>query len=141
LHHYVKVEPILPTPTKCVLFDRVTNLDEFSPNLREPNVLATFSPRNKSCINFDEKWVWLHCGRVARFLLVQHTKMGKIPNNHKNTKWSQNLPNGRKIFHHLPLQDPPKLTQIVIFGLKYAIWQPCIVGDSFTNSSRLFVNM
>jgi hypothetical protein len=49
----------------------------------------------------------------------------------KYTKWSQNMPNGRKIDHivknipnsrkisqHLPFQDPPKLTQIGIFGLK-----------------------
>jgi hypothetical protein len=62
--------------------------------------------------------------------LVQHTKTGKnIPNNHKMatkyTKWLQNKPNGYKInqtaikytYEHLLLQDPPKFTQIVIFGL------------------------
>jgi hypothetical protein len=42
-------------------------------------------------------------GRVAWFLLVQHTKTGKnIPNNHKMatkyTKWLQNKPNGHKIY-------------------------------------------
>jgi hypothetical protein len=31
---------------------------------------------------------------------------------------------GHKIYQHLQLQDPPKFTQIRIFGLKYAIWQP-----------------
>jgi hypothetical protein len=31
----------------------------------------------------------------------------------KYTKWPQNISNGR-----LPLQDPPKFTQIGIFGLK-----------------------
>jgi hypothetical protein len=28
------------------------------------------------------------------------------------------MPNGHKIYQHLPLQDPPKFTQIGIFGLK-----------------------
>jgi hypothetical protein len=51
----------------------------------------------------------------------------------KYTEWPQNIPNGPKlyqmavhkihqmaikIYQHLPLQDPPKFTQIVIFGLK-----------------------
>jgi hypothetical protein len=44
----------------------------------------------------------------------------------KYTKWPQNIPNGRKIcrlnghavFQHLPLHEPPKFTQTVIFGLK-----------------------
>jgi hypothetical protein len=34
------------------------------------------------------------------------------------TKWSQNRPNGHKMYQHLPLQEPPKFTQLVIFGLK-----------------------
>jgi hypothetical protein len=34
------------------------------------------------------------------------------------TKWHENRPNGNKIYQHLPLQDPPKFTQIWIFGLK-----------------------
>jgi hypothetical protein len=34
------------------------------------------------------------------------------------TQWSQNIPNGHKIYQRLPLQDPPKLNQIGIFGLK-----------------------
>jgi hypothetical protein len=36
----------------------------------------------------------------------------------KYTKWSENIPNGHKIYRHFQLQDPPKLTQIGIFGLK-----------------------
>jgi hypothetical protein len=62
--------------------------------------------------------------RVARFFFVQHTKTGKnIPNNHKiyqiatkYTKLPQNRPKGYKIYQQLPLQDPPKFTQIGIFG-------------------------
>jgi hypothetical protein len=53
-------------------------------------------------------------GRVARFFLVQYTKMGKIyqniPKTVKKTEWPYNLPT--------PLQDTPKFTQIGIFGLK-----------------------
>jgi hypothetical protein len=44
--------------------------------------------------------------RPARFFSVQHTETGKIG------------PNGRLIWQHLPFQDPPKFTQIGIFGLK-----------------------
>jgi hypothetical protein len=50
--------------------------------------------------------------RVARFYLVEYTKTGEnIPNDQK-------IPNGRKIYQHYPLQDPPKFTQIGIFALK-----------------------
>jgi predicted secreted protein len=52
---------------------------------------------------------------------------GNVQNNHKifkmatkYTKWQLNRPKGHKIYQHLPLQDPPKFTQIGIFGLK--IW-------------------
>jgi hypothetical protein len=50
------------------------------------------------------------CIKVARFFLGQHTQTGKIylPNNHKYTKWPYNIPNGHKIYQHLPLQDPQK---------------------------------
>jgi hypothetical protein len=48
-----------------------------------------------------------------------------MPNNlkkHKSaikcTKWPKNIQNGYKMYEHLPLQDPPKFTQIWIFGLK-----------------------
>jgi hypothetical protein len=61
--------------------------------------------------------------RFARFLLVQHTKTGKTYQmTIKYTKWSQNIPNGRKIDNnmcqYLSLQDSPKFTQIGILGLK-----------------------
>jgi hypothetical protein len=44
----------------------------------------------------------------------------------KYTKWPQNIANGRKIhrphgyktYQHLPLQEPPKFTQIGIFGFQ-----------------------
>jgi hypothetical protein len=55
---------------------------------------------------------------VARFFLLQHTKTGENkPNNQKYIKWPQNIPNGRKIYRHLPLQVPPKFTQI-----RYDFW-------------------
>jgi hypothetical protein len=61
--------------------------------------------------------------RVARFFLVQHTKMGKIDQiATKYTKRPENIRNGHKVFRYLPrkisLQDIPKFTQIWIFGLK-----------------------
>jgi hypothetical protein len=49
-------------------------------------------------------------------------KRGKnYQSNHKApryTKWLENRPNGQKIYRHLQLQDPPKFTQLEIFGLK-----------------------
>jgi hypothetical protein len=36
----------------------------------------------------------------------------------KYTNCTENLPNDHKIYQHLPLQDPPKFTQIDIFGKK-----------------------
>jgi hypothetical protein len=57
--------------------------------------------------------------RVARFFFLQHTKTGKcIPNNYKMYQMAIKYKNGCKIYQHLPLQDPPKFTQIWIFGLK-----------------------
>jgi hypothetical protein len=63
--------------------------------------------------------------RIARFSLVQHTKMGKIYQNvhkiyqmdAKYTKWPHNIPNGHELDQHSPLQDPRISTQIGIFGL------------------------
>jgi hypothetical protein len=66
--------------------------------------------------------------RVARFILVQHTKTGKIYQiTIKYTQCPQNIPNGSKIdlmvikytniSHCKTLQNLPKLE-------KYAIWQP-----------------
>jgi hypothetical protein len=49
--------------------------------------------------------------RVARFLWIQYSKTGKNkPNYH------QYIPN-LDINQHIPLQGPPKWTQIEIFGL------------------------
>jgi hypothetical protein len=57
--------------------------------------------------------------RVARFFLVHDTKTRKMYQiKTKCNKWSQNIPNGHKIYQHFPNHGPPKLTQISIFGLK-----------------------
>jgi hypothetical protein len=52
----------------------------------------------------------------------------------KYTKWSKYIPNGHKIYQHLSLQDTPKFTQSLIFGLK--IWQPCF--ESILGMSDIF---
>jgi hypothetical protein len=63
----------------------------------------------------------------------------------KYTKWPQNIPNGHKIYQmatkytkwpqNVPTSsnaDPPKFTQIGIFGL---VWQPCLnFGGSAFNA-------
>jgi hypothetical protein len=36
----------------------------------------------------------------------------------KYPQWKQKRPNDQKIYQHLPLQDPPKFTQIRISALK-----------------------
>jgi hypothetical protein len=36
----------------------------------------------------------------------------------KYFQWPYNRPNGHKLNQHFPLQDPPKFTQIGIFGLR-----------------------
>jgi hypothetical protein len=38
--------------------------------------------------------------------------------NRKYTKRPNNIQNEHEIYQHLPLQDPPKFTQIWTFGLK-----------------------
>jgi hypothetical protein len=71
--------------------------------------------------------------------LVEHFESGlpdfslhNIPKQGKNTKWlwntpnehknipneHKNIPNGQKTYQHLPLQVPPNLTQIRIFGFE-----------------------
>jgi hypothetical protein len=61
-----------------------------------------------------------------------------IPNSHKNTKWPQtnsrtyNRPNGHMIYQPLPLQDPPKFTQIL--GLK--ICHLATLRESYFHSSH-----
>jgi hypothetical protein len=64
--------------------------------------------------------------RVAKFFLIKTDQIGKnVTNNLKlyeialnYTKWTLNIPNGHKIYQHLPFKGPPKFTQICIFGLK-----------------------
>jgi hypothetical protein len=63
---------------------------------------------------------WHDMPRVARFFFVQNTKTGKIyqiSTDYTNCPW--NLTKDRKmdqvsinLYQHLPLQDPPKFTQI-----------------------------
>jgi hypothetical protein len=56
---------------------------------------------------------------VARFFVGQNTKTGKMYQiSTKYTEWLSNRPSVRKIYQHLPLQDPPKITQIWVFGMK-----------------------
>jgi hypothetical protein len=61
--------------------------------------------------------------RVARFFLVHDTKPGKMYQlNTKCTKWSQSIPNVRKIFQmaikYSSIFPSPKFAQLGIFGLK-----------------------
>jgi hypothetical protein len=66
--------------------------------------------------------------RVARFFMMHYTKMGKYaklpPNGHKIYQRAVKYIDHtyfHEIHQHLPLQDPPKFTQIAIFGLKIPI--------------------
>jgi hypothetical protein len=67
-----------------------------------------------------------HLEQGCHIFLSSRFQNGKnVPNDHKiykiptkYTKWSQKRPNGHKIYQHLSLKDPPKFTQIRIFGLK-----------------------
>jgi hypothetical protein len=78
--------------------------------------------------------------KVARFFFVQHTKTGKMyQTGGKCTKWPENMPNGRKIDHghelyqHLRLQDPPKFTQIGIFGSRRNHLATLMIVGSISN--------
>jgi hypothetical protein len=70
------------------------------------------------------------------FVLVQHTKTGKVyQKDHKlyqvtikYTKWQQNRQNGLTICQHLSLQDTPKFTQILIFGMKIYLRATIVFG-------------
>jgi hypothetical protein len=46
------------------------------------------------------------------FLVTTHQ------NGEKYIKTRENVPNGHTIYQHLPLQDPPKITLIKVFGFK-----------------------
>jgi hypothetical protein len=48
-------------------------------------------------------------------------------------KCPQNIPNSHKIYQHFPVQGPPKITQIGIFGLKITIWQPRVTVGKVKN--------
>jgi hypothetical protein len=45
-------------------------------------------------------------------------RIKNIPNYNKNTFLPGNIPNGHIKNQHLPVQDPPKFTQIGIFGVE-----------------------
>jgi hypothetical protein len=69
----------------------------------------------------DRLWLFFSAeSGVARFFSVQRTKNGekytKLPQTTQNDHTI--CSNGRKIYQHLALLDPPKFTQIEIFGLK-----------------------
>jgi hypothetical protein len=52
----------------------------------------------------------------------------------KYTKWPKNRPKGHKIYQNLPLQEPPKFTQIGILGLKIShlatLWLTAALHDA-----------
>jgi hypothetical protein len=54
--------------------------------------------------------------------------MSQITLNYPN--WPQNRPNGNKIYPRIPLQDPPKFTQIGDFGFEnMPSGNPVVDGD------------
>jgi hypothetical protein len=117
---------------------------------------------------FSESLVWLRLGfeycesvriRVARFFLVQYTKMGvkytKLPQNipdiHRIYQMAVKRPNSIKytsIFHCKTLQKLPKLRFLV---WKYTLWQPwserdkdkikCILWLAVQNTNGFFYIM
>jgi hypothetical protein len=63
----------------------------------------------------------LNCYHTARNVVDQGCQIflgPNIPNWEKYNKRPQTIPNGHKIYQHLPLKGPPKFTQIGNFGLK-----------------------
>jgi hypothetical protein len=70
------------------------------------------TPVSRSCFAYT---LCIHAS-VARFFFVQHTKTGKnVPN---ELKIYQMAVNRTQRSLNIPLQDPPKFTQIGIFGFK-----------------------
>jgi hypothetical protein len=73
--------------------------------------------------------------RIARFFLVQHTKIEKNTKSKQNIPYGHyrvhtpNIPNGNKNYQHFPFQDPPKCPQILIFIC--TIWQPSGAVDVY----------
>jgi hypothetical protein len=62
----------------------------------------------------------LECSKsgLPDFSWYNTPKRKNIQNDPKYTLLLLNIPNGRIIYQHLPLHDPPKYNQIGIFGLK-----------------------
>jgi hypothetical protein len=70
-----------------------------------------------------------HFEKDLHFQRFYHEKIYQIII--KYNKWPYNTPiGGHKIYQHLPLQDPPKFTQIGFF-FKYTILQPWCAGADF----------
>jgi hypothetical protein len=101
-----------------------------------PGILESYfgndSTRHIFQVVASKNWDSVLDCRVARFFLTQNTKTVKnLPNYHNITKWTQSVPNGRKmdqvstkyanIFYSKTLQNLPKFGFLV---WKYIIWQP-----------------
>jgi hypothetical protein len=56
-----------------------------------------------------------------------------IPN---YTKWTENIPNGHKIYQHFPFQRPPKYTQNWNFGIKIN-YLAALVRETLTKLKRI----
>jgi hypothetical protein len=89
------------------------NIENLLPMYIRWNLRFCCEFRESECWNFWPNF-WGLISRVARFFLAQHSETGKnIPNNENILpKWTQNIPNGHTIYQHLPLQTPPKFTQL-----------------------------
>jgi hypothetical protein len=100
---------------------------------RSRHFFAGFFHRSRRKSRAQEKSlrfaVFFHRSRpgCARFFLVQTYQNGENDQMTTNclyqmaikyTKLPQNIPNGHKMYRHLPLQDPPKCVQIWFLGIK-----------------------
>jgi hypothetical protein len=83
--------------------------------------------------------------RVARFFLTKYTKMEGNYTKRPYVKWLQYIQKGQRIYQPFPLQGPQKFTQIVIFGFKNTIWQPCFIRAfvkmPFSKGPKVFENV
>jgi hypothetical protein len=94
-----------------------------------------FSPKNFFVLNSRDS---LEQGCQIFLNIVHIPKREKYSKLHTTIKmainyykWHYYIPNCYKIDQYFPFQDPLKFTQIVIFGLKYTIWQPCSRNPPF----------
>jgi hypothetical protein len=92
--------------------------------------LGVFSPKNLVTLLLIDGYAWesyltaVQGCQIFRGTIFQNGE--NIPKYTKYTNVPLNIPNGHKIcipndlklYQYLPLQDPPKCTQIGIFGLK-----------------------